>query len=181
MKVGNLHELVEGKKWSEEGHSLIVMGDYQARSSAGFATILPLMSETAAIIGGAGFSYKKWNEEKRIDEIRGKGLRPFPDMPRAVVFWTGARVEKVSTHENSNTATAEACLAGLEVIAETMIENGEEDIILCEGQSDYVQAWRISPAGNSVEVDVPLEHRQDIFQGPIRALREQDPEGFEGE
>ncbi len=139
---------------------IILMGDYQAISSAGFVSIVGdgAKSQQIHIAGGAGFEWAS-----RYGMIGG-GLRPFRYRPVGGRGYDGvilpsARIEQIETHDrNSNPRTAEAVVAGAQMIADLT-----GDIIILEGQSDRVVAWKLSTRGGTIPI-YPPEHREDIFK-----------------
>lgn len=135
-------------------HPILIIGSYQARSSAGFVTPVGAGVYNSVIwVGGAGFGFT--DEDGRR---KGDALRPFGRPLKAALVNAGARVEKVQTPFTSNPATAEAAFEGLRLRALAQ----RRLTFLVEGQSDYITATSFEePEG--AESDFPAEHREDIF------------------
>jgi hypothetical protein len=127
-------------------YPILVVGSYQAQSSAGFTT--PLYSgavfQRVLWIGGVGFP---------------KGLRPFGNPVEGVLIPAGAVVEEVETPANSNAWTANAAFTGLRL--RTQIN--QHLFILAEGQSDWVKAVSFTVPEDAEVHEFPEEHRADIF------------------
>jgi len=92
----------------------------------------------------------------------GDALRPFAVPVVGTLLPAGCRVDLVQTHGNSNSATADAALAGLRLLA------AAGTFVLAEGQSDNTVGWAFTPPEGyrkySFETDLPEEHRaQDVF------------------
>lgn len=143
-------------------HPTLVVGEYQAKSSAGFVTQFGVEKFQSVIwAGGAGFGHvHDCDAEGRIVKpIRmGYGLRPFGCPLRATLLPAGTRVEKVLAHENSNPATAKAALAGLRLLA-----GRPRMLVLATGQSDFTAATTFEAPEGAETPDFPPEFRTDIF------------------
>jgi hypothetical protein len=150
--LGRLEDLSGG----EIPQDVIVLGSYAARGSAGFARVeRPVGYHARWMAGGAGL-----DREER-DGLRPMFARVGGTIP-AVVIVGGCELAKVSTHQNSNPATAAAAVAGLRLRAEM---RGE--VVVLEGQSDVVRGWAFKPTlpQNGLGGKFPAEHRQDVFAG----------------
>lgn len=129
---------------------ILVVGDYEARSSAGFVTQIGEMNFPRYIwVGGTGFGR----------DGRGDGLRPFGWPLPVTLLPAKCRVEAVVTHGNSNPETAEAALLGLRMQAEA----DPNLLLLTEGQSDTVAATAFRAPEGWAPPELPQEHRPEIF------------------
>lgn len=123
---------------------IIVVGEYQAKSSAGYVTVLGGEKFLSIVwVGGAGFP---------------GGLKPFGYPVKGTIVPAGCRVDLVQVHHNSNPATAEAALKGLSLRAQL---NGS--LYLVEGQSDCTSATSFEVQEDAEAPEFPEEHRSDIF------------------
>lgn len=154
-KVGTMEQLA-GRNLD---YPILVVGSYQARSSAGHVTPLGAENHNSVVwIGGAGFGFTSQTEEGK-NVHKGFGLRPFAFPLTGTLLPAGTRLEKVETHRNSNPGTAEAAFAGLKLQAEL----NTRLFILAEGQSDYTSAYSFEVPEGAEHPEFPQEHRTDIF------------------
>ena len=139
---------------------IMVIGSYQAQSSAGFTdTIVGSLQSNTIIAGGAGFG-GFWTDS---GVVRGDSLRPFH--VKTILIPPGEIIRPIRTgDDNSNPQTAAAAMAGLSLMADVT-----GSIVVAEGQSDYVRAWQITTPHDSTSkwnyhIRAPPEHREDIFE-----------------
>ena len=156
-ELGRLKDL----SGAEIPQTIILLGDYVAQSSAGFTrTYLPKYYYRRFLSGGSGFGWEKEGKRKgdALRRIRGYNGEQIP-----VVVIHGAVMVPIEDHKNSNVATADAALAGLELRASL-----RKEVVLAEGQSDYVRGWAFKPITNSRGIggDFPPEHQVGIFPAP---------------
>ena len=143
-------------------HPILVIGDYQAQSSAGFTAQLYCGDIFRKVfwVGGAGFGFSSEDEDTGKKIHRGYGLRPFGHPLWGTLIPAGARIESVETHSNSNHDTSDAAYAGLEV----MVDINPNLFLLAEGQSDYTSATSFEVPEGATEPEFSDEHRaEDIF------------------
>lgn len=177
VEVGELQKIVEvkvedcGRAWYVES-PIVVIGDYQAKSSAGFTTQLGKDKFFGSVlVGGTGFGREIYKENKLVRV--GDGLHPFGSPVEATILPPGTRVRNIHTHKNSNPGTANAALEGLKLMAEI----SPRTLVLVEGQSDVVAAYGFysqRTQEKEEKLEFPEEHRSDIFslnQMLLSALR----------
>lgn len=135
---------------------LLLIGSYQAQSSCGFVNVLAYSAPTIPIAGGIGFG---WGFE---GDRRGDALRVFSVPEKAFLLEEGACISPVPGRGCSNPAIADAAMAGLR-----MRQRLSGDIIIAEGQSDYVSGIQISGRNvihlSEFSGEIPEEHRTDMF------------------
>lgn len=149
--------------WEEEycgfGHSkrvkrfrselpIIVMGRYEAKSSAGHAVVRADDSHRkVVVVGGLGEPFGKG------------GLRPL-GLPIAGTLIQGpVVVEELAGSGNSNVASAVAAWEGVKILSQT----DQKSVFLVEGQSDYTKVYRLRPDENAPATELPVEHRDEMF------------------
>ena len=137
------------------GYAILVLGSYQAQSSAGFTEVYAWNLNWREVAGGIGFTWEN------STGIHGKALRRFRKGVHGVLIPNGGKISRLNTNDqNSNTRTAEAAMLGLQ-----MGGIGEDNVLIIEGQSDYVKAWSITHIPSKTEqIKFPPEHREDIFE-----------------
>ncbi len=142
-------------------YPILVVGSYQAQSSAGYTAQFYRgeVFREVTWVGGAGFGFSSENEVgKKIH--RGYGLRPFGYPLTGTLIPAGARVCCVETHNNSNPNTASAAFSALDL----MVKVNSNLFLLAEGQSDYTSATSFEVAEDALSSEFPDEHRaEDIF------------------
>lgn len=148
-EVGTLESLTE--RCGSVNMPVLLVGDgYQARSSAGFVSVLD----------------NHWRAVDCPPVIAvlnpDKGFRVRPQAARLLPGGT-VWFEKVHTFSNSNPASAEAAIEGIKL----MSSMNPDDTFVVEGQSDRLWACRIHSSDRdapSVSVtDISPEHRVDQF------------------
>jgi len=134
---------------------ILVVGGYQAQSSEGYAKTLGGENFQSVLwIGGSGFGW-----EKESGHQTGDGLRTFNSPQMGILLPAGSEIKKIPTHKNSNVATAQASLYGLQLRA-----RGQKSLVIAEGQSDYTSGIEIMSHGSESEDYIfSPEHREDIF------------------
>lgn len=137
---------------------ILVMGEYWARSSAGFASLMGAEKQTTVyVVGGAGFGRDVWDEQSQAYTKRGDALRPFSRPIKSVLFPATTHLHAWDVHTNMNQATAAAAFAGLKLLAQRMA-------CLVEGQSNMTQAYTFQPRYDASFNGFPEEHRShDVF------------------
>jgi len=143
-------------------HPILVVGSYQAQSSAGYTSQLCSGDVFREVIwvGGAGFGFSSYDEDTGKKIHRGYGLRPFGYPLSGTLIPAGARIENVETHSNSNPETADAAYTALDL----MVGMNPNLFLLAEGQSDYTSATSFEVPEDAVEPEFGDEHRaEDIF------------------
>lgn len=138
---------------------ILVMGAYEAQSSAGFVEILGAAGAPVFVLGGSGFGRDVYDLEAGEMTRRGDALRRFRRPIDATLLPAGCSVSKIWTHSNLNSATARTARDGLRFWA-AMETN---TVVLMEGQSNTTQAFALRVPKNAVAPDLPEEHRRDIF------------------
>jgi len=173
-QLGSLAELVANRGRRMEFPLVIGTGGYQAQSSAGFVSVRCGSWGVARpdIVGGTGFGYEKYLETEGRTRRVGDGLRRFREPLPAVFLPAGCTVETVLTHGNSNHDTANAAVAGLELLGA-----GLGVVVIAEGQSDRTRGFAIrgfaaDRTGQGWREEMPLEHRLELFTLATAAVDE---------
>lgn len=145
-------------------HTVIILGAYSAQSSAGFTVVVrPTHHYPRHLAGGAGLGWDGHDAEGRPCR-KGDALRPITTRDGghhvATVLSGGCSLTKVGGQGNSNHATADAAVAGLQLRAAMLGE-----VVVIEGQSDFVSGWAFKPTvpGNGLGGEFPAEHRPEVF------------------
>lgn len=132
---------------------VVTLGDYSAQSSAGFSRPISTGPDSSRVgrvrvIGGSGFG--------RHPE---GGLRVYGRPIYGYLVPAGASVRQIKPgHGGSNPATANATFAGLELLG-AMPGN----LILAEGQSDYVRGLVFTVPEKATLPEWPPEHQTEHF------------------
>lgn len=136
---------------------VILMGEYQARSSAGHVTVHSADSWDEAhdghrkvlIVGGLG------------EVFGGRGaLRVLGNPIRATLVRGPVEVVELRGTKNSNRAQADAAWAGVKILSGV----DRSSVFLVEGQSDHTYVVRFRSAGGpEAVVEFPAEHRAEMF------------------
>jgi hypothetical protein len=156
--LGPLKELSGG----EIPQTVILLGSYAAQSSSGFTHVaLPRGYYRRFLTGAAGLGWDSKNGR------RGDALRPINDRAgekfSLVVISGGCSMTPLGGNKNSNPSTASAAVEGF-----TLRAAMRGEVVLIEGQSDYVKGWVFKPirAQNGLGDTFPPEHRGEMF--PIK-------------
>ena len=145
-------------------HQIMVVGSYEARQSAGFTEVKGAAGKRVAWVGGAGYGGNYRDEGSRSYRRSGYALRPFGAPVEGRLLPIGVEVARVG-HKNSNSATRQALLNGLAILA-----SSAGVLTLAEGQSDYAEGWVFKVSKDAEYPDLPPEHREeDIFNPVSRA------------
>gem|GEM_PF-6870798 len=149
LKTGKLKKIIQASNGClETKMPILLMGEYSARSSAGFVEIKKesCSHHDIVVVGGLGQPF-------------GKGCLKILTIPIAGTLIKGpAEIKKLAGMENSNPASAEAALAGVELLAEL----DPRSVFLTEGQSDYTYVVRIKSLAEEEEegeISIPPEHQ----------------------
>jgi hypothetical protein len=151
VKLGNLARLLKNRSWglNFEFPIILSMRGYSARSSEGFVMVTQnrYMVGTdsfhpAEVVGMLGFP---WQQRPGLSKLK------TPEM--ALVFHPEARVKPLSTHLNSNSATAFAAEQGIKLLAQL----NDKSVFILEGQSDETHGYQI-------EADLPHLEGEKAFR-----------------
>jgi len=154
-QIGNLSDFPE--KFRFEIPVVISERGYRAQSSAGFVSI------------DRGFNFVDY--QLLIGKMQLERKLQVLGHPEGIVFLApGTCIQSVPCHGNSNPATAEAARSAMKIRAQA-----RRNIVVSEGQSDYVKGWEfIQPDPDDAEelwqIDFPSEHRSEKFS-PERLVR----------
>lgn len=157
-ELGRLKDFPEG----ELGLPVIVLGAYRAKTSEGFSGVITPEHYAGKFMlaGGCGLGWGPTDLE--TGKRKGDALRPMTNKDEedfSVFYVPEPTLRKIPGAKNSNVATADAALAGLSILARM-----HKEVIVEEGQSDYVEAWSLKPkSGAEFRPQFPDEHRLDIF------------------
>ncbi len=156
LDMGSIWRFVESKDEDKEkivlGMDVLLMGEYEARSSEGHVSVFSKENNRdrpSYIVGGLGEAFGKGGLK-----ILSKPISTF--LVRAPL-----EVRKVRTASNSNTSTANAGWRGMELLFSIV---DREATFLVEGQSDYKRVIRFRPLSDSsiANMNFPSEH-QEMF------------------
>jgi hypothetical protein len=139
-------------------HPILVVGDYQAQSSAGFVAIFGAEFFRFVLwVGGTGQGKKKWDEEAQKWNRTGDSLRILYPM-KGVLLPAGSKIQCLETHRNLSQETADAASCGL-----FLRSRGNKTLIISEGQSNYTNGVEIVPPEKRENPEFEWEHRYDLF------------------
>ncbi len=156
LDMGSIWRFVESKDEDKEkivlGMDVLLMGEYEARSSEGHVSVFSKennRNRPSYIVGGLGEAFGKGGLK-----ILSKPISTF--LVRAPL-----EVRKVRTASNSNTSTSNAGWRGMELLFSIV---DREATFLVEGQSDYKRVIRFRPLSDSsiANMNFPSEH-QEMF------------------
>lgn len=137
IELGHLASMQHQVKLT--GDWLLFMGQYQARSSAGFTELVaPFAKNCTSVLGGTGFGRDVTDQTGKNLRI-GDNLRLFKYSVPSTLFDLSGKGEmfvRYSAQGNLNSNTSEAAYA---IAAKFFSDNGVT--ALFEGQSNYVQSW----------------------------------------
>lgn len=138
---------------------VILMGMYSAQSSAGHVAVYcndpsSLIRDEeqhghrkVLVVGGLGPAFGK------------KGLKVLGYPIAATLIRGPVEIEELTGSGNSNSASADAALAGVKLLAST----DRKAVFLVEGQSDYTYVVRLHSCTEEGMTEFPAEHRADMF------------------
>ncbi len=158
-EVGTLNQLVEGGTFYNDDFPIIVLtGGYHARSRAGFVSV---------VVSSYGGADQRGTRENVVGMLgmpfqKGKGLMVLSEPLEALVLPAGTHIRAVSTHGNSNPASADAADAAVRMRADI----NRSSVFVMEGQSDYVQAFELFRPRFAEDRAIPVfpeEHQTDRF------------------
>jgi len=137
IELGHLASMQHQVKLS--GDWLLFMGQYQAKSSAGFTELVaPFAKDGVSVLGGTNFGHEVCDQNGKYMRV-GDTLRLFTNPVPSTLFDISNKGEffvRYSAQGNLNSDTSEAAYA---IASKFFSMSGIT--ALFEGQSNYVQTW----------------------------------------